>query len=284
MERSLEQLRPRLDSYVSREPETVWQDAHEFLRDDLFALSAFDMAFHDLRSRQLGLPLYKTWGLIWEEVPPSSYTIGIDSIETMVAKLDERPGWPIYKIKLGTDHDLEIVRALRNQTEARFRVDANCGWTAEQTVARSRELYDLGVEFMEQPLPPTAARSEALRVRRDSVLPVIADEDCQNEDDVARCSETFHGINVKICKCGGLTPALRMLRHARRLGLKTMVGCMVETSIGISAAAHLLPLLDYADLDGAVLLKDDPATGVTVVRGEVRLSERPGSGAAFAAT
>jgi L-alanine-DL-glutamate epimerase-like enolase superfamily enzyme len=197
----------------------------------------------------------------------------------MIAKLEERPDWPIYKIKLGTPHDLEIVRQLRSKTPARFRVDANGAWSATQTVENSVALQELGVEFIEQPLPQSASLTEKRFVYENSRLPVLADEDCQVPDDVARCAGVYHGINVKICKCGGLTPALKMLREARQLGLQTMVGCMVESSIGISGAAQLLPLLDYADLDGAVLLAHEPAKGVVVASGQLLDTHRAGTGA-----
>ena len=237
--------------------------------DNSFAVSALDMAAHDLQARRHKLPLWKLWDLDWQIVPPSSYTIAIDSTEKMLEKLREQPNWPVYKIKLGTDDDLEIVRCLRLATEARLRVDANCAWTASQTIEFSVALSELGVEFIEQPLKTEAAAEQHRAVFLDSRLPVIADESCRSEADVERCLGYFHGINIKLCKCGGLTPALRMLRRARELGLSTMVGCMIETSIGISAAAQLLPLLDYADLDGAALLADDPTSGLSIESGVV---------------
>ncbi|MFI4875164.1 MAG: dipeptide epimerase [Blastopirellula sp. JB062] len=267
-----------LPGYASESPEAMWPIAQARLQN-MFALSALDMAAHDLAARKSGIPLHQHWGLAWQNVPQSSFTIGIDAIETMVAKLNERPGWKTYKIKLGAADDLAIVRALREQTNAAFRVDANCGWSVEQTIEYSTELAELGVEFIEQPLPNTATDAEKLQVFQRSVLPIIADENCLVEEDVARCRGFFHGVNVKLCKCGGLTPGLRMLREARQSGLKTMVGCMVESSIGISAAAHLAPLLDYADLDGAELLKEDPAEGVVIDQGQIRLSDQPGGGA-----
>ncbi|MCP4508807.1 MAG: dipeptide epimerase, partial [Fuerstiella sp.] len=156
--------------------------------------------------------------------------------------------------------------------------DANCAWSAEETIANSHQLKELNVEFIEQPMEAT--QWEAMKqVRADSVLPVIADESCLVESDVVKCVGRFHGVNVKLCKCGGLTPAVRMLQQARTHGMKTMVGCMVESTVGISAAAQLLPLLDYADLDGAVLLAEDPADGVKVINGRVCLSDRCGNGA-----
>ncbi|MBL8888386.1 MAG: dipeptide epimerase [Planctomycetaceae bacterium] len=275
---SIARARSFIEAYVAGNPLELWDQLLELLEGDTFAASAIDMAAHDWRGKKLGQPTWKVWGLEWEKTPPSSYTIGIDTIPKMIAKLEEQPNWPIYKIKLGTPHDLEIVQQLRSKTEARFRVDANCAWSAEQTVENSIALKGLGVEFIEQPLPQSASHEDKQWVYRNSRLPILADEDCQVPRDVGRCAETYHGINVKICKCGGLTPALRMLREARTLGLRTMVGCMVESSIGISGAAQLLPLLDYADLDGAVLLAHEPATGVIVESGHVLQTDRPGNG------
>jgi L-alanine-DL-glutamate epimerase-like enolase superfamily enzyme len=224
-----------------------------------------------------GEPTWYAWGLSLDKIPNSDYTIGIDQIDVMVAKLNEFPGWPIYKIKLGTDRDLEIVRALRQHTSAIFRVDANCGWTPEQTIRNSAELKPLGVEFIEQPLK--ADQWEAMRrVRAESVLPIIADESCIVESDVERCAGVFHGINIKLVKCGGLTPARRMIAKARELGLSVMVGCMTESTVGISAIAQLLPLLDYVDMDGAVLLAKDIASGVRLDHGRCLFPDVPGNG------
>lgn len=281
IEASLRKVLPELDRIAKLTPEQAWDEANRIMEGDRFALSAFDMAVHDWHGRIRGVPLYQAWGLAWEGVPASSYTIGIDTLDAMVGKLQERPGWPIYKIKLGTPNDLPIVRELRRHTDATFRVDANCGWTADETIENSVELARLNVEFIEQPLPPDADERDHLRVFKRSSLPIVADENCQREADVARCHGLFHGVNVKLCKCGGLTPALRMLRDARGRGMRTMVGCMVESTIGISGAAHLLPLLDYADLDGAVLLREDPAVGVNVDRGQVLLAETAGTGASL---
>ena len=278
MTRSLQQAESLLEQYVDRSPTDVWPELYGVLSDDMFALAALDIAAHDLRGKRLGVPTWQDWGLEWGDVVESSYTIGIDPIDTMVAKLKEQPGWGNYKIKLGTPSDLEIMTELRRHTDAAFRVDANCGWSVEETIANSKRLADLGVQFIEQPLPIEASSEDKLRVYQESALPIVADEDCQVQADVERCCGLFHGVNVKICKCGGLTPALSMLREARRLEMRTMVGCMVESSIGISGAAQLLPLLDYADLDGAVLLRDEPADGVVIDKGVVRLSDRPGCG------
>src|SRR4051812_18979910 len=231
-----------------------------------FALNAVDQAIHDLWGKLSGAPVYRLWGLTTEKIPMSDYTLGIDTIEKMVAKLDEMPGWPVYKIKLGTADDLSIVRELRKHTNALFRVDANCGWTAEQTIELAPLLKDLGVEFIEQPLPPEDGEG-AQRAFKKSALPLIADENCVVEEDVERCAGKFHGINIKLVKCGGLATARRMVKRARELGSKVMAGCMTESTVGISALAQLLPLLDYVDMDGAVLLAKDIATGVRLDRG-----------------
>jgi L-Ala-D/L-Glu epimerase len=277
MARDLAAIRPQLEATRLDDPTTLWSTVQPALADDPFALCALDQAAHDLWGKLRGQPVWKLWGLSTENTPRSNYTIGIDSIETMVAKMNEFPGWPIYKIKLGTDRDLEIVHELRKHTDATFRVDANCGWTADQAIQYSHELKKLDVEFIEQPLK--ADRWEDLaRVGRESSLPIIADESCIVESDVPRCAGVFQGINIKLTKCGGLTPARRMIAEARRLGLKVMVGCMTESTVGISAIAQLLPLLDYVDMDGAVLLAEDIAAGVRLDRGRCIYPNAPGHG------
>lgn len=279
LEKSVRRAVELLPILERESPEFSWPRLMETLDGDTFAVSALDMAAHDWHARRQGLQTWQMWGLSWQQVPQSSFTIAIDTLDTMLAKLGEQPDWPIYKIKLGTSDDIAIVRRLRSATTAPFRVDANCGWTAQQTIEYSKSLRDLGVEFIEQPLPREASAADQKIVFEESQLPIIADESCQTESDVARCQGMFHGINVKICKCGGLTPALRMLRQARRLGMKTMIGCMVESSIGISAAAQLLPLLDYADLDGSALLASDPTHGVKVSGAGITLTGELGNGA-----
>jgi L-alanine-DL-glutamate epimerase-like enolase superfamily enzyme len=278
MARDLDKVRGAIADFGSPDdPEGLYDALAPHLKDDPFALCAVDQAAYDLWGKFENLPTWKLWGLSLDKLPASDYTIGIDKIDVMVAKLNEFPGWPIYKIKLGTDRDLEIVRELRSHTGATFRVDANCGWTAEQTIHNALELKSLGVEFIEQPLK--ADRWEEMRrVRGESVLPIVADESCIVESDVDRCADVFHGVNIKLVKCGGLTPARRMIAKARELGLSVMVGCMTESSVGISAIAQLLPLLDYVDMDGAVLLAKDIASGVRLDRGRCIYPDVPGNG------
>ena len=231
-------------------------DLHPFLR------CALDVATHDLWAKKQQQRLGKLWPVDHPRQTPTCYTIGLGSIEEMVAKLEAFP-WPVYKIKLGGGaDDLAIIRALRERTASPFYVDANTGWTARQTIDLSGPLSDLGVVFIEQPLKPedTAGQREAFA---HSALPLIADESCQTEADVDHCAGQFHGINIKVVKCGGLLPARRMIARARERDLSVMVGCMTESSVGISGIAQLLPELDYADMDGAMLLAKDIAEGVT---------------------
>ncbi len=277
MAATLNAVRPQLAKATADDPEALWKQLDPELGSNRFAQCALDLAVWDLLGKKRGKPTYELWGLTTDQIPVSDYTIGIDSIDKMVAKLEEMPGWPVYKIKLGTPNDLEIIRRLREHTDAVFRVDANGAWSAEQTLRYAPQLKALNVEFIEQPLP--ADQLPAMdQVFEQSALPVIADENCITEADVAECHGRFHGINIKLCKCGGLTPARRMIATARQLGMKVMVGCMTESTIGISAIAQLLPLLDYVDMDGAVLLAQDIATGVTVEQGICHYPDVPGNG------
>lgn len=277
---ALKELRPLLAPIETIEPEQLWQQAAEKLPDNPFSLCALDEAAHDLWGKQQGAPLTQLWGLDTTDCPDSNFTIGIDSMETMIEKMREVPDWPIYKIKLGTPRDLEIIRQLRGATSATFRVDANCGWTVEETIHNSHELKTLGVEFIEQPLPADDWEG-CRRVFQQSVLPIIADESCVQEADVARCQGRFHGVNIKLVKCGGMTPARRMIEQARKLDLRVMIGCMTESTVGISAIAQLLPLLDYVDMDGAALLARDIATGSRLENGRCLFAQGNGTGVAL---
>lgn len=259
MTEEIEKIREDLTHFEFRSPE----DLHNLLLKkglSNFAICALDLAAHDLYGKMKGKPLYEIWGTNISTYPTTNYTIGIDSIDKMVAKMQETP-WPIYKIKLGTDDDVAIVKALRKHTNAVFRIDANCAWTVEETIRNAPILKELGVEFLEQPL--NAENWNGMeQVMQHSVLPIIADESCITEADVEKCGLHFSGINIKLTKCGGLTPALRMIKKGKEMGLKVMVGCMTESTVGISAIAQLLPQLDYVDMDGAMLLKEDIADGV----------------------
>ena len=234
------------------------------------------MAYNDWYARKQNKKLYELWGYSTEKNPLTDYTIGIDTIEKMVSKMKELP-WPIYKIKLGTKEDIAIVSELRQHTNAVFRVDANCGWTVTEALHNAIALKKLGVEFLEQPLKADNWEGHK-ELYKSSVLPVIADESCINEEDIAKCQNHFHGVNIKLVKCGGLTPARRMIAEAKKLGMKTMVGCMTESTVGISAIAHLLPQLDYVDMDGGLLLAEDIATGINIRNGVIHYPDLNGTG------
>ena len=242
-----------------------------------FCLCALDLAAHDLYGKILGKPLYELWETTTTNYPLTNFTIGLDTPESMLLKMQEKP-WPIYKIKLGTPDDVEIIKMLRKHTNAIFRVDANCGWNVETAIKNSYELKKLGVEFLEQPLP-AEDREGMITLSKKSALPLMADESCIIKEDVAKCAGLFDGINIKLTKCGGLTPALAMIKEGRQKGLKIMVGCMTESTVGISAIAQLLPQLDYVDMDGAMLLAKDIATGVEILDdGKVVFPKAGGSG------
>ncbi len=281
MMKDLERLESIITETSELTPEDFWEKMQFHLKQNMFALCALDLAYNDLYARKKGKKLYELWQYETNNNPLTDYTIGIDTIEKMVAKMKEMP-WPIYKIKLGSPQDIDIVTALRKHTNAIFRVDANCGWTVDETIANAQALKKLGVEFIEQPLKADDWKGHK-KVFEQSVLPIIADESCQIESDVDTCHQHFHGVNVKLTKCGGLTPARRMLDKARSLGMKTMVGCMTESTVGISAIAHLLPLLDYVDMDGALLLANDIATGVQIEDGKVSYSKLDGIGVTLTA-
>ncbi|WP_037318303.1 dipeptide epimerase [Salegentibacter sp. Hel_I_6] len=258
------------------EPEELWELTYPHLKENPFALCALDIAMHDLHGKRNQQPLYQLWGLNLKSIPLTNYTIGIDSVEQMVQKIKEFP-WPLYKIKLGTEDDVAIVKELRKHTNSVFRVDANAAWTADQAVENAKALKELNVEFLEQPLKANDWEGMQ-KLYRESVLPLIADESCIEESDVEKCAGYFHGINIKLTKCGGLTPGKRMILKGKSLGLKVMVGCMTESTVGISAIAQLLPLLDYVDMDGGLLIKNDVADGVKVYDEKVHFPERNGTG------
>jgi L-alanine-DL-glutamate epimerase-like enolase superfamily enzyme len=266
-----------VEKFALTDPERYWHYLHHLFPDNPFLVCALDMAAWDLFGQMNNKPLYKLWNTEWSDnLPLTDFTIGIDSIEKMVIKMNAKP-WPVYKIKLGTSEDIEIMKALRKHTNAVFRIDANAGWTLEEALEKIPQLAELGVEFIEQPLAKD--NWEGMKVLFEkSVLPLIADESCVFEQDVQKCFQHFHGINIKLTKCSGLTPALRMIKEARALNMKVMMGSMNECTIGSAAIAHFLPQLDYVDLDGPLLLSEDHAAGVEYNYGKVSLTHQPGLG------
>jgi L-alanine-DL-glutamate epimerase-like enolase superfamily enzyme len=254
----------------------------ETVRDNPAARCAVSIALHDLCAKRLGVPLYRLWGLDADATPDTSFTIGIDDVETMRQKTRDAldAGHSTLKVKVGTDRDRDIVSAVRDEApDATIRVDANEGWRPREAVENSEWLADLGVEFVEQPVP--AEEPENLRyVYERSALPVAADESCVTLEDVPQIADRADIANLKLMKCGGLREAMRMIHTARAHGLEVMLGCMLESNASIAAACHLAPLLDYADLDGSLLLADDEFDGVDLSGGDIRLSpDRNGTGA-----
>ncbi|WP_313694398.1 dipeptide epimerase [Halorarum halobium] len=247
------------------------------------ARCAVSIALHDLAAKRLGVPLYRLWGLNPGTAPDTSFTVGLDDLDTMREKTGEavEAGYGTLKLKLGTDRDREVVEAVREEApDATIRVDANEAWTPRETVEKSRWLAESGVEFIEQPVP--ASDPEGLKFAYErSELPVAADESCVTLADVPRIADRCDVANLKLMKCGGLLEARRMIHAARAHGLEVMLGCMVETNAAIAAGCHLAPSLDYADLDGSLLLADDPYEGVPMPDGEIDLAgvSRNGTGA-----
>ena len=241
------------------------------------AKSAIDMALHDRLGKKLGVPLYKLWGLNPQNTPYTSFTIGLDAPEVMAEKTRNAEAYPILKVKLGTSRDIEIIETLRSVTDKPIYVDANTAWTPKEAVRKIRELAKYGVELVEQPTKPSDLAGLKF-VRENSELPVIADESVKRTSDIPALVGCFDGINIKLVKCGGLLEAHRMIHVARAHGLLVMIGCMIESSLGITAAAHLTPLVDYADLDGNLLITNDPYTGVTLNNGKLILPKLPGIG------
>jgi len=273
----------KLASHLPRDPfdleaaEDRWEHA---LPKNWAARAALSAALHDLVGKKLGQPLWRLWGLDPKRTPLSSFTIGLDSPDKMRVKVREAEDYPILKVKLGTDRDEEILRTVRDATRKPLRVDANAGWTVARAKQMIPVLKEYGVEFLEQPLAPDDldGLSDVRRAAAKQHLPVVVDESCLVAADIPRLAGRVDGVNIKLAKCGSLREALRMIATARAHSMLVMVGCMIETSLGITAAAHFTPLVDAADLDGAALTVDDPFSGATIDQGQIRLPTEPGLG------
>ncbi len=248
------------------------------------AKAAIDIALHDWVGKNIDAPWFRLWGLDPAKTPVTSFTIGIDTPEVVRQKTREAAIYKIIKVKLGRDNDREMIETIRSVTDTPITVDANQGWTRRDDALRMIEwLATRGVVFIEQPMPK-AQLDDTAWLRERSPLPLIADENCQRLADVAALKGVFDGINIKLMKCTGLREAHKMIILARALGLKVMLGCMTETSCAISAAAQLSPLVDWADLDGAVLIGNDCFAGATIVDGRITLPDRPGIGVTMRGT
>jgi len=251
----LEAKRKFIESYNLTDPKRFWHFLHHLFPDNPFLVCALDMAGWDIFGKLNQKPLYKLWNLDPKNSPPTDYTIGIDDIEVMLKKIDEHPA-PIYKIKVGSDQDMEKLKMIRKHTQSVLRIDANAGWSFEQAKSYLPQLEAMHIELIEQPLEKENWEGHQ-QLKTLTSIPIIADESCVGEKDILKCCESFDGINIKLTKCSGITPALRMIADARKLDLKILLGCMNESSIGTAALAHLAPLVDYLDADGPLLLKED---------------------------
>jgi len=240
--------------------------------------AAVDIALFDWLGQRLGIPVHQIFGLDAADAPLTTFSIGIDTPEITRVKVREAAAYPVLKVKVGLATDEATIEAVRAETRKPLRVDANEGWkTKEEAVRKINWLESQGVEMIEQPLP--AAQLDDMNwIRKRVHIPILADEACLHPEDVAKLAPHFDGVNVKVDKAGGLLQAFRMIQIAKSLGLKTMLGCMVSSSVAITAAAQLSPLVDYADLDGNLLISNDPARGVQVVQGKLKLPTGPGLG------
>ena len=272
----LEAKRPFIEKFSFTDPERYWHYLHHLMSLNPFLVCALDIAGWDLFARMRRKKLYELWGLDITKAPATDYTIGIDTIEEMARKIKDNP-WPVYKIKLGTDNDVEIVTELRKHTDAVFRVDANGAWQAEKALQKINAFKDLNVELVEQPLAKDDWEGMKY-LHQHSLLPLFADESCVNEKDIEKCFDHFHGINIKLTKCSGITPARRMITKARELSMKVMLGSMNETSVGSAAMAHLAPLADLLDMDGTLLLEENVGEGMIITKEGVRFGDEPGLG------
>jgi L-alanine-DL-glutamate epimerase-like enolase superfamily enzyme len=269
---------------IDGEPEAVRARLNERTSDLYRALephasmrAALDMALWDIRGKSESKPVWALVGADPSRAPLTSFTIGIDAPDVIDEKVDAAAPYRILKVKVGLPGDLEILDRVIARSGKTVRVDANEGWDLETAMEKTLELYRRKVELCEQPLPH-AAEDELRELKRLCPLPVILDESIVGPEEVDARHDQGHGINIKLMKCGGITPALTMIERARAHGLQIMIGCMLETSLGVTAAAHLSPLCDYADLDGNLLLRDDPFEGVRVEEGRLVLPDSPGLG------
>jgi len=276
--KAVESVRSLLESADPWQFSEAMDEVAARVKGEYAAKAAIDIALLDWVTQKLGVPLYRYFGLDPKATPVTTFSIGIDTPDMIRQKVREAEQFPVLKIKVGLSTDEEVIAAVRSVTSKPLRVDANEGWKdKEEAVRKINWLASQGVEFIEQPMPAEMLE-ETGWVRSRVRLPIIADEACRQPADIPKLVGAYDGINVKLMKCGGIQAAKRMIELAKSLGLKTMLGCMIESSIGVTAAAHLSPLVDYADLDGNLLIANDPYDGVKVEQGKLILPNRPGLG------
>lgn len=273
----LEKNRGLIERYALTAPERFWHFLHHLLPGHNFLISALDTAGWDLWAQLNRRPLYAMLGLQWKNTPPTDYTIGLNTPDEIKERVKAKP-YSVYKLKVGDINDLQALEALREAApEATIRVDANEAWSIQQAREILPHLERMGVELIEQPLHRSDL--EGLKeIKQLTAIPIIADEACREESDLAQCLELYDGINVKLSKCGGITPALKIIRAVKNAGKKLMLGGMCETVVGATALANLLPLADYADIDGPLLLKENIGNGIIYNKNIIYIPERAGSG------
>jgi L-alanine-DL-glutamate epimerase-like enolase superfamily enzyme len=261
------------------ELETILDDIDRIAPGNQAAKASVDIALHDLLGKLMGEPWYNIWGYDAAKAPYTSFTIGIDTPDVVRQKVREAAEFKVLKVKLGRENDHEMIETIRSVTDKPLTADANQGWKDRQkALDEVAWLKERNVTCIEQPFPKEAPLADFAWLTERSPLPILADESCQRLADVRKLYGAVHGINIKLMKSTGLREAQKMLILARSLGMKVMLGCMTETSCGISAASHLSPMVDWADLDGALLISNDPYEGTTVVDGKLRIPARPGIG------
>lgn len=279
MKALLEEKRQAIEKYALISPERFWHFLHHLLPEQNFLIAALDIASWDIWAKLKSQPLWQLLGLEWKHVPPTDYTIGTFALDEIAERVKANP-YPIYKLKVGSENDLPALQALRESTDAVIRIDANEGWSAETARYIYPYLEKFKVELIEQPLHRDDEEG-LIRLKEIASIPIIADETCRDEKDLDNCLKWYDGINIKLSKCGGITPALRMIKKIKQHNKKIMIGGMCESYPGACALANLLPAADYADIDGPLLLKENVGKGLIYDHATIQMPLLLGTGFSF---
>lgn len=272
----LEAKKRMIEQYSFIEPERFWHFLHHLIPNEKFLTSALDIAGWDLFGKMKRKPIYELLGLTWKDTAVTDYTLGMATPDQIQARIKANP-FPIYKMKVGNAQDLESLKAARQISNSIMRIDANEAWSLEDARQILPELEKIGIELIEQPL--NKADLEGMQaLKKLTSIPIIADEACQSEKDLDTIAGLYDGVNIKLSKCSGFTPALSLIKAAKAKGLKIMLGCMSEGVVGCTAIAHLMPVADYADIDGPLILKDTTFKGIQIENGIVSAPQGTGWG------
>lgn len=274
---AIEKVRPQIEKYALADPIAFWRLLEPALKHNSYAQSAIDIAANDLWGKMRSRPLWKIWNQSNKQLPFSSYSLGHDSLDKMLEKFNEYPDWPAYKIRMGVRDDIEIIKELRKLTNAPFWIDAGGAWSVKTAIQNAKIFEELNIELIEQPLP--VDDWDGMRALKGKCkIPLFADEQCRTEADLEQIASCFDGVHLKYNTCGGMTPMRAMLSKAKSLGLKTMMGGMIESTVGASAVAQLAPSLDYINLSGPLLIEKRIGTGVKIEKGRLSYSDEGGTG------